>query len=60
MPVKVGRIILVGAAEEHYHHQTELENLPKQAILRYSCSPVQVPLAWQLRPLLGSSHQTHA
>lgn len=59
MPMKVDRITLVRAAEEHYHHhQTKLKNLTEQAILHYSCSPVQVLLTWQLRPLPGSSLQT--
>lgn len=58
MPVKVGRIILVRAAEEHYHHQTELKNLTKQAILYYSCSLVQVMFAWQLKPCLVA-HTKH-
>lgn len=51
------RITSVRAAEEHYHHQTKLMNLTKPAILHYSCSPVQVLLAWQLRSSSGSSHQ---
>lgn len=59
MPVKVARITLVRAAEEHYHHhQTKLKSLTRSDMLHYSGSPVQVVLSWQLRSLPGSSWQT--
>lgn len=57
MSMKVDRITLVRAAEEHYHHhQTKLKNLTNQTTT--GCSPVQLLLAWHLRSLPGSSRQT--
>lgn len=56
MPMKADRITFIRAAEEHQHHQTKLMNLTKLAIILYSCSPVQMLLAWQLRSFSVSSH----
>lgn len=59
MAMKVARITLVRAAEEHYHHhQTKLKSLTQHNMLHYSSSPVQVLLPWWLRSLPGSSWQT--
>lgn len=47
MAMKVARITLVRAAEEHYHHhQTKLKNLIQHDMLHHSGSPVQVLLSW--------------
>lgn len=59
MPMKVARITLVRAAENHYHHyQTKLKNLTQHDTLHYSGSPVQVLLSCSSGPCLAA-HGKH-